>query len=63
MLVKRLSQFASIPTRGSPYAAGYDLSSACDCIVPARGKALVKTDLSIAIPPNTYARIGNRLIY
>lgn len=32
--------------------------SAEDTVVPARGKAIVKTDLSIAIPLNTYARIG-----
>ena len=29
-----------------------------DAVVPARGKALVPTDLSIAIPEGTYARIG-----
>lgn len=40
---------------------GLDLSSAVDCVVPARGKALIATDLSIAIPENTYARIGNCL--
>jgi dUTP pyrophosphatase len=39
------------------------LSSAYDVIVPARGKALVKTDIAIAIPPNTYARIGITLIF
>ena len=41
--------------------AGFDLSSAYDIVVPARGKAIVKTDLAIAIPPNTYARIGKIL--
>ena len=39
---------------------GYDLCSAYDCSIPARGKGIVKTDLSIAIPPNTYARIAPR---
>ena len=34
--------------------------SAHDTVVPARGKALVKTDLSIAIPEGTYARIAPR---
>ncbi len=29
-------------------------------MVPARGKALVKTDLSVAIPEGTYARIAPR---
>lgn len=32
--------------------------SAVETKVPARGKALVPTDLSIAIPDGTYARIG-----
>ena len=58
--VKKLSPSAVLPTRGSPGAAGYDLSAAHDSIVPARGKALIKTDLSIAIPENTYARIAPR---
>ena len=39
---------------------GYDLCSAYDCSIPAHGKGIVKTDLSIAIPPNTYARIAPR---
>ena len=34
--------------------------SAYDCSVPARGKAVVKTDIAIAIPPGTYARIAPR---
>jgi dUTP pyrophosphatase len=34
------------------------LCSATETKVPARGKALVPTDLSIAIPEGTYARIG-----
>ena len=58
MKVKRLTEFATIPTRGSLHAAGFDLSSAYDSVVPARGKTLVKTDLAIAIPEATYARVG-----
>jgi dUTPase len=40
-------------------SAGFDLSSAYDITVPKKGKAIIKTDLSVAIPPETYARIGN----
>eukprot|EP01041_Mallomonas_annulata_P001477 gene1478-2840_t len=58
--VKRLSEFAVLPVRGSEFSAGFDLSSAYDAIVPAHGKELIKTDLSIAIPENTYARIAPR---
>ena len=60
MQVMKLSDFATIPTRGSKYSAGFDLSSAYNCVVPAKGKALVKTDLAISIPENTYARIAPR---
>jgi len=58
--VKKLSEHAVIPSRGSEYAAGYDLSSAQDTVVPARGRVLIPTDLSIAIPQGTYARIAPR---
>ena len=36
------------------------LCSAYDHIIPARGKAVVKTDLAIAIPTGTYARVAPR---
>lgn len=39
---------------------GYDLFAAHDTTVPKHGKCLVKTDISIAIPVNTYARIAPR---
>ncbi|KAJ0577862.1 putative dUTP diphosphatase [Helianthus annuus] len=58
--VKKLSDKAVLPSRGSSLAAGYDLFSAVDTKVPARGKALVATDLSIAVPEGTYARIAPR---
>ncbi|KAM3378301.1 deoxyuridine 5'-triphosphate nucleotidohydrolase [Capsicum galapagoense] len=58
--VKKLSDKAVLPSRGSPLSAGYDLSSATETKVPARGKALVPTDLSIAVPQGTYARIAPR---
>uniref|UniRef100_A0A5B7C2I1 Deoxyuridine 5'-triphosphate nucleotidohydrolase n=1 Tax=Davidia involucrata TaxID=16924 RepID=A0A5B7C2I1_DAVIN len=58
--VKKLSEKAILPSRASLLSAGYDLSSATETKVPARGKALVPTDLSIAIPEGTYARIAPR---
>nr|GMC79355.1 deoxyuridine 5'-triphosphate nucleotidohydrolase [Ipomoea batatas]GMC88659.1 deoxyuridine 5'-triphosphate nucleotidohydrolase [Ipomoea batatas] len=58
--VKKLSEKAVLPSRGSPLSAGYDLSSAADTKVPGRGKALIPTDLSIAVSPGTYARIAPR---
>ena len=58
--VKFLSENAKMPTRGSPQSAGFDLSAAEAKVVPAGGRAVVKTDLSIACPEGTYARIAPR---
>ncbi|PPR03878.1 hypothetical protein CVT26_000876 [Gymnopilus dilepis] len=60
LLIKRLSDKARIPTRGSPLAAGYDLYSAERKVIPAHGKALVDTQLSIAVPAGTYGRVAPR---
>ena len=51
---------AQIPTWGSPDAAGYDLYSAEDKIVPAHGKMIIDTQISIATPPRAYGRIAPR---
>ena len=51
--VKKLSDKAKIPTRGSAFAAGYDVYASKDTVVPARGKILVDTDISIAVPAGT----------
>lgn len=81
LLIKRLSPKATLPTRGSAFAAGLDLYSfafhlpfpslilssdplfgfrAEAKLIPARGKALVDTQLSMAIPLGTYGRIAPR---
>ena len=58
--VKRLTPHATVPSRGTPLSAGFDLSSAVDTVVPARGKALVKTNLMIGLPEGCYGRIAPR---
>ncbi|ETI20482.1 deoxyuridine 5'-triphosphate nucleotidohydrolase [Cladophialophora carrionii CBS 160.54] len=60
LLIKKLSADATTPTRGSAFAAGYDLYASKPTTIPARGKALVSTDLSIATPEGTYGRIAPR---
>jgi len=57
---KKLVPEASLPIRGSAHAAGFDLAAAQTVSVPARGKAIVKTGLSVAIPEGTYARLAPR---
>lgn len=51
--IKLLSDKGRAPTRGSAFAAGYDIYSAQSTTVPARGKVLVETDISIAVPAGT----------
>lgn len=60
LLVQKLSDRAITPTRASPFAAGYDIYSVDHTIVPARGKALIGTDIAIAVPSGTYGRIAPR---
>ena len=51
--VQLLSDKAKAPTKGSAFAAGHDLYSARDVVVPARGRVRVDTDISIAVPAGT----------
>ncbi|KAG4217397.1 hypothetical protein PC116_g34122 [Phytophthora cactorum] len=60
LLVKKLSPNAKLPTRGSPFSAGYDLYASQATTVPSRGKALVETDIAVAVPAGTYGRIAPR---
>jgi len=56
----KLTENAFIPTRGSAQAAGFDLYSAYDYVVPKQGKQLVLTDLQIALPEGCYGRVAPR---
>ena len=58
--VKKLTETAQLPTRGSSHAAGYDMYASAECTIEAGGRALVSTGLSIAVPEDCYARIAPR---
>ncbi|EEP81858.1 deoxyuridine 5'-triphosphate nucleotidohydrolase [Uncinocarpus reesii 1704] len=60
LLVKKLVPQAQAPTRGSAFAAGYDLYAAKETVIPTKGKGLVDTGLAIAVPDGTYGRIAPR---
>ena len=61
LLIKLLSTNAKLPTRGSEYAAGYDLYTCEPAIIPPRTRKLVNTGISIATPSTRlYARIAPR---
>ena len=61
LLVKRLNDNAKLPQKGSARAAGYDLYSSEEGNVPAHGKAIIKTGISIAVPSGNYGRVGKSL--
>ena len=60
LYMKKLRNNATVPKRGSEEAAGYDIASAEDTVVPVKGKAVVKTGISIAILEGCYGRIAPR---
>ncbi|KNE72172.1 dUTP diphosphatase [Allomyces macrogynus ATCC 38327] len=58
--IKKLVPHAVVPKLGSRGAAGYDLSAAAECVIPARGMALISTGLAMALPPGVYGRVAPR---
>lgn len=60
--VKRLSETAQLPKTCSSGAAGFDLFADNENVVtiPPHGKALIPTNISIAVPIGYYGRIAPR---
>jgi len=58
--IQRLDERARIPTKGSKLAAGHDLYSIKDVLIPASSLALVKISLAVAVPEGTYGRLAPR---
>lgn len=58
--VSKIHADATIPTRGSDGAAGYDLSSCENTIIPAKKWKVVNSGIAIQIPQDCYARIAPR---
>jgi dUTP pyrophosphatase len=58
--VKKLSDNATIPTKGTNLAAGYDLYAVEDAVVVCGTRKLIKTNISMEITPGYYGRIAPR---
>lgn len=56
----RLDRAARLPTRGSPHSAGLDLYAIERLVIPAHGRAGVRTGLACAIPQGFYGRVAPR---
>ncbi|AUF82677.1 dUTP pyrophosphatase [Tetraselmis virus 1] len=58
--VKLLCDDAKMPCRGDQGAAGFDVYSTEDAVIPKGGRNGVGTGLSMACPPNHYIRVAPR---
>lgn len=54
------SEFAKVPLRADEGAAGYDLSSVDELIIPNGTRKLVSTGIKIQLPMCTYGRVAPR---
>lgn len=60
MKVKRLSETAILPTRGSPEAAGLDLYAGVRVMLPPGTRAVIPTGVAVAIPEDMVGLIWPR---
>ncbi len=60
MNIKKLSDKALVPTKGSAQAAGYDLYSTEEYELAPGERRAFKTDISMAIPASLYGRVAPR---
>jgi deoxyuridine 5'-triphosphate nucleotidohydrolase len=57
----KLSADATMPRRGTPESAGFDLYAADDTLIcPAMGMIAVPTNIAVQLPAGTYGRIAAR---
>lgn len=60
ILVILSSDNATMPTRGSDEAAGLDLYSSEDKVLPHKDQTDVETDIVVLVPKGTYGRVAPR---
>ena len=58
--VRRWTPEARIPRRVTQGSVSYDSAFAYACTVPPFGKACIQTDIAVAVPRRTYARVAPR---
>ena len=60
LLVQILGQNGKVPTRGTEFAAGYDLYSAEEITLNAKTRQAISTAIAILVPSGTYGGIAPR---
>lgn len=58
--VKKHSETATLPERKSALAAGYDLCSDEELMLPPGGRKAIETNISVEVPPGHYGRVAPR---
>lgn len=53
LYVRRLTETARLPTRGSEFAAGLDLYADEDALIPPGDRVLISTGIAVALDPGT----------
>lgn len=56
----KIKQGAFSPQKSSKSAAGFDLKSAENALIPKRGKCIVGTGIKIQLPEGCYGRVAPR---
>ena len=60
LLIKRLHPRATLPSRQSEQAAGYDLYTLEKIVLPPMGRQLVSTGIAMTVPEGTYGQLAPR---
>jgi len=58
--IMKLWDMAIIPTKGSRFAAGHDIYTLRNGLVPAKRQTMVETGIAIGLPEGTYGRLSSR---
>ena len=60
LYIKKLDASATLPTRGSSEAAGYDMYSMDSVTITPLGRTLVSTGIAMTVPMGTYGQLAPR---
>lgn len=60
LTIKKLVPHATVPTRSTPQAAGYDLFSSDGYVVLPGHRVVVSTGIQVQLPPGVYGRVAPR---
>jgi len=58
--VKRLTASAKIPVRSTPHASCFDVHADAEGVIAPGDRALIKTGLSVAVPPGFEVQVRSR---